>query len=132
MMIKSIYIENFMSIGSATIEFDDSNILSLCGYNDSGKSAIIRLIDIMFYNAYANEQVHYIKDGESSFRCIVSFKDGVEYERIKYTTGSSVFMLRKDDEVLFDNLLTQHRQIPRLHHIFLAHVLAQDGHARKI
>lgn len=103
MMIKSIYIENFMSIGSATIEFDDSNILSLCGYNDSGKSAIIRLIDIMFYNAYANEQVHYIKDGESSFRCIVSFKDGVEYERIKYTTGSSVFMLRKDGEVLFDN-----------------------------
>lgn len=102
-MIQSIYIENFMSISSANIQFDDSNIISLCGYNDSGKSAVIRLIDIMFYNAYSTEQVHYIKDGADFFKCIISFKDGVEYERIKYATGSSVFVLRKDGKTLFDN-----------------------------
>ena len=101
--LKSIYIENFMSIGKALLEFDDRNIISICGYNDSGKSAIIRLIDIMFYNSYSTEQVHYIKDGADYFKCIITFKDGVEYERIKTQTGSSIFILRKDGNVLFDN-----------------------------
>lgn len=101
--IESIHIENFMSIENATIRFDDSNILSLCGYNDSGKSAVIRLIDIMFYNAYTNEQVHYIKDGADYFKCILTFTDGVDYERVKTQTGSSIFILRKDGNTIFDN-----------------------------
>ena len=40
--VVSLKIENFMSIKEGLIEFDDSNIISLCGYNDSGKSAITR------------------------------------------------------------------------------------------
>ena len=102
-LIKKIHIENFMSIGNADIEFDDSNIIDLCGYNDSGKSAVIRLLDIMFYNAYSMEQVHFIKQGEDYFKCIMYFDDGVEYERIKLDTGASIFSIRKDGEELYTN-----------------------------
>lgn len=102
-LIKKIHIENFMSIANADIEFDDSNIIDLCGYNDSGKSAVIRLIDIMFYNAYSMEQVHFIKQGEDYFKCIMYFDDGVEYERIKLDTGASVFILRKDGQQIYTN-----------------------------
>ena len=52
--IVSIKIENFMSIKNALLEFDESNIISLCGYNDSGKSAITRLLEVMFYNTYCS------------------------------------------------------------------------------
>lgn len=102
-LIKKIHIENFMSIANADIEFDDSNIIDLCGYNDSGKSAVIRLIDIMFYNAYSMEQVHFIRQGEDYFKCIMYFDDGVEYERIKLDTGASVFVLRKDGQQIYTN-----------------------------
>lgn len=102
-LIKSIHIDNFMSIKSADIEFDNRNIIDLCGYNDSGKSAIIRLIDIMFYNAYPTEQVHFIQNGEDFFRCVMVFTDGVEYERIKRSTGASIFILRKDGKEIYTN-----------------------------
>ena len=102
-MIKSIHIENFMSIKNADIAFDGSNIIDLCGYNDSGKSAVIRLIDIMFYNAYSTEQVHFIRTGEDFFRCVMTFTDGVEYERIKKSTGASIFILRKDGQEIYNN-----------------------------
>lgn len=92
-----------MSIANADIEFDDSNIIDLCGYNDSGKSAVIRLIDIMFYNAYSTEQVHFIRTGEDYFKCIMYFDDGVEYERIKMDTGASIFILRKDGVTVYTN-----------------------------
>ena len=101
--IKKIHIENFMSIANADIEFDGRNIIDLCGYNDSGKSAVIRLIDIMFYNAYSTEQVHFIRTGEDYFKCIMYFDDGVEYERIKMDTGASIFELRKDGVVVYNN-----------------------------
>ena len=102
-LIKKIHIENFMSIANADIEFDERNIIDLCGYNDSGKSAVIRLIDIMFYNAYSTEQVHFIRTGEDYFKCIMYFDDGVEYERIKMDTGASIFVLRKDGVTVYTN-----------------------------
>lgn len=102
-MIRSLHIEDFMSLGSITLEFDERNIVSLCGYNDSGKSAVVRALEVLFYNAYSTEQVHFIKDGCDKFRLVLTFDDGVSYERIKYVTGASVFLLIKDDEVLFDN-----------------------------
>lgn len=92
-----------MSIANADIEFDERNIIDLCGYNDSGKSAVIRLIDIMFYNAYSTEQVHFIRTGEDYFKCIMYFDDGVEYERIKMDTGASIFVLRKDGVTVYTN-----------------------------
>lgn len=103
--IVSMRVENFMSIKNALIEFDDSNIVSLCGYNDSGKSAITRLFEIMFYNTYSIDQVKFITDDEDYWLGELKFSDGVVYTRIKYLDGKSLWELKKDDTVLFTNRL---------------------------
>ena len=103
--IISLKIENFMSIKNGIIEFDDSNIISLCGYNDSGKSAITRLMEVMLYNAYSTDQVKFITDGEDYWLGELVFSDGVVYTRRKYADGKSLWELTKGDKVLFTNKL---------------------------
>lgn len=105
--LKAIEICNFMSIGSARLEFDDSNIISICGYNDSGKSAITRLLEIMFYNAYSQDQASFIKDGTDYWGCSLEFDDGVEYNRYKYLDGKSEYELKKDGKIIFSNKTAQ-------------------------
>ncbi len=103
--ILSLKIENFMSIKDALIEFDGTNVISLCGYNDSGKSAITRLLEVMLYNTYSTDQVKFITDGESYWTGILTFSDGVEYTRSKYLDGKSFWELKKGNAVLFTNRL---------------------------
>lgn len=103
--IVSLRIENFMSIKNALIEFGDSNIVSLCGYNDSGKSAVTRLLEVMFYNTYTTEHVRFIKDGETYWTGELTFSDGVVYTRTKYSDGKSLWELKKGDKVIYTNRL---------------------------
>lgn len=103
--IVSLEIKNFMSIEDAVIDFSDSNVISLCGRNDSGKSAITRLIEIMFYNSASTEQARYIKDGEEFWRGVMTFSDGVVYTREKYAKGSSFWELRKGNDIIYTNKL---------------------------
>lgn len=106
-MSKLVAIEalNFMSIKEARVEFDETGILNLTGYNDSGKSAITRLLEVIFYDAYQNEQVNFIHDGEEMFGAGVEFDDGVSINKYKYKTGKSVWEMMKDDEVIYTNKL---------------------------
>lgn len=103
MNIVSLEIENFMSIGQAEISFGADNIISLCGYNDSGKSAVIRLLDIMLFNSYTRDQSKFIKDGESYFKGVLRFDDGVIYTYQKLANGVSIFTLSQGDKVLYTN-----------------------------
>ena len=103
--IERLKVKNFMSIRDADITFDDTNIITLCGYNDSGKSAVTRLMEIMFYNAYPSEQVKFITDGEDFWEGELVFTDGVSIKRIKYSDGKSEFEMKKDGRVLFTNRL---------------------------
>ena len=101
--ISSMSITNFMSIGKAEIDFTREPITAICGRNDSGKSAVVRLLDIMFYNSYGTEQVKFIKDGEDYFEGVLYFDDGVTYTRRKYQTGNTFYELKKDDKILYTN-----------------------------
>lgn len=103
--IVSIKIQNFMSIKDALLEFDERGIISLCGYNDSGKSAITRLFEVMFYNKYPNDQVKFITDGEDFWSCVMTFSDGVVYTREKYADGKGFYELKSGDKILFTNKL---------------------------
>ena len=60
-------VENFMSIKEAKVEFDDTNIINFKGFNDSGKSAMLRALEVLLSNKYPTEQAKFIKDGESYF-----------------------------------------------------------------
>lgn len=88
---------------NTTIEFDNQNIISICGYNESGKSTIVRALEVLLYNAHATDQASWIRDGEEYFKLVLTFNDGVIYERYKYYTGASWYRLLKDNSVIYDN-----------------------------
>jgi len=109
-------VTNFMSISHGVCEFDDSNMINIKGYNDSGKSAMLRALDILFYNKYPRDQVSFIKDGCSYFRVVAKFSDGVIVLRDKYVNGQSLYEMYKDNEVIFstkvNNTLTKVSEVP--------------------
>lgn len=103
--IVALEVSNFMSIKSGRVEFDETNIINLCGYNDSGKSAITRLLEILFYNAYPQDQTKFITDGEEYWKGSLHFTDGVIIDRYKYADGKSMWEMYKGVELLYTNKL---------------------------
>lgn len=103
--IETLEVKNFMAIGEAVVNFDARGILTLCGYNDSGKSAITRLFEVMFYNSYSTEQTNFIRDGEEYWRGTLNFSDGVRITREKHLDGKSVWEMEKEGVLLFSNKL---------------------------
>lgn len=92
---------NFMSIKEAKVEFDDTNIINFKGFNDSGKSAMLRALEVLLSNKYPTEQAKFIKDGESYFRVMAGFSDGVVLLRDKYISGQSLYCMYKDNKEIF-------------------------------
>ena len=101
--IVNIEIQNFMSIGYAKLSFDESGILNLVGYNDSGKSAVTRALEVILYDAYSNIQNKFIKDNTAHFGIGIEFDDGVAINRYKYRNGKSVWEMEKDGVTLYTN-----------------------------
>lgn len=104
--IKYLHLKNFMGYSDTTIDFGESNIINLCGYNSSGKSAIIRALDVILYNSGSKEHVKYIKDGENEFSIELGFDDGIIVRRHKSRTGQSVWEMEKNAEMLWTNKTT--------------------------
>ena len=92
---------NFMSIEHGECEFDDKNIVNLKGYNDSGKSAMLRALDVLMSNMSPQKQVEFIQDDKDFFRIIAYFDDGVSILRDKYINGQSLYEMYKDGTVIF-------------------------------
>lgn len=107
--LLAVEVFNFMTLkGAHRFEMDESGILNLCGYNDSGKSAFTRACEIIMYDAYPNEQVNYITDGESNFGIGFEFGNGadiISINKYKYSDGKSVWEMLRNDEVIFTNRL---------------------------
>lgn len=101
--IKSLSVTNFMSHANTTVEFDDSNILDLCGYNDSGKTALEYALDVLFYDGSPTLQSSYIKEGEDFFKVAVKFEDGVCISKIKEKQGKSVWLMEQNGTVIYTN-----------------------------
>lgn len=104
--VVAIELENFMSIGSARLEFDATGILNITGYNDSGKSAITRALEVLFYDAYSNDQVNFIRDGQPHFGIGLEFDDGVSINKFKYAGGPSVWEMYKEGQLVYTNRLS--------------------------
>ena len=103
--LLKIELENFMSLPKAVLEFDNSGIISPVGYNDSGKSAITRALEVLWYDAYPASQVKFITDGTESFTITNYFDDGVVISRSKFSTGASHWLMKQGDVVIYDNQL---------------------------
>ena len=101
--ITEIRLHNFMPHSDTVLTFDDSNIIDLCGYNDSGKSAIKWALDVLLYDGSPTLQASYIKEGESYFQVELRFEDGVSISKTKDNQGKSVWIMSKDGVVIYTN-----------------------------
>jgi len=115
---KVVYWEvwNFMSIKHARVDFDENNIVNLKGYNDSGKSALLRALDVLLFDIKPNQQVNFIMDGEEYFRIVCYFADGVTILRDKYFNGQSLYEMYKGSDLLYSTkngkVLTKVQGVP--------------------
>lgn len=99
-------VTNFMALEHILLEFDDTNILNLCGLNDAGKSATTRAFEVLFYDAYSQSQAKYIRTGATKSEITAYFgsmKDGLRVTKIKTNTGSSIWSAYKGTELLYTN-----------------------------
>lgn len=99
--ITSAEIYNFMSFKQAKIAFDESGIINVKGYNDSGKSAVLMAIAVCFMDIYKRNQVKFIRHGEDYFRVAVSFDDGVTIVRDKYLNGQNLYEMYENGNLIF-------------------------------
>lgn len=106
-----------MSIKHGRVDFDDRNIINLKGYNDSGKSAMLRALDVLFFNIKPQKQTEFIHDDENYFRVVAYFSDGVAILRDKYINGQSLYEMYKNEELIFStkngNALTRITEVPK-------------------
>lgn len=100
--ITALKLENFMSVAYAEIPV--GQIVSLCGYNDQGKSAVRTALEVLFYDEYSTEQARFIKDGTDYFRVSLTFADNVVISKEKRIDGNSVWNMTKDAAVLYTNV----------------------------
>lgn len=129
--IKSIKVFNFMVYSQATINFDDTNIINIKGYNSSGKSAMLKSIVVCLLNKYPKSQTKLIRHGEKYFRIVVQFEDGVSILKDKYITGQSLYEVYKDDKCIYTskegNRLTKVDVLPQIIQDYLGLCLVSTG-----
>ena len=99
--LKSIEVQNFMSYEAAKLTFDESGILNIKGYNDSGKSALLRAIMVCLSNINKTVQSKWIREGADYFRVVLNFDDGVSIIRDKYKNGQSLYEMYKDKKKIY-------------------------------
>lgn len=92
---------NFMSVRHGVCEFDESGIINLKGYNDSGKSAVLTALRVLLCNSTPSKQVDFIQDEQEYFRVMARFDDGVLLLRDKYLNGQSLYEMYKDGQLIF-------------------------------
>lgn len=107
---------NFMTLQHARFDFDGDNIINLKGYNDVGKSAALRALDVLFFDIKPNRQVNFITDDKGYTRILAYFEDGVTILRDKYLNGMSLYEMYKDSDLIFTtregNALTRISGVP--------------------
>lgn len=117
--ITRIWGKNFASYDSFDIDVPETGVLKINGYNNTGKSAILRGLAMVMLGRWQRDQQKFVKDGNDFFELGVDFADGVELymKRISKRAGSGVvYELRKDGGVLFttmsDRGMTAAKTIP--------------------
>lgn len=129
--ITEVEVFNFMSFAHARVVFDETNILNLKGYNDSGKSALLRAVQVCLADMYKRAQTKYIRYGSDYFRVVVSFDDGISILRDKYMNGQSLYEMYKDGKIVFTtqqgNRLTRIDGVPKTIEKYLGLCVTENG-----
>lgn len=121
---------NFMVYSYAKCEFDERGIITIKGYNDSGKSTMLQALNVLFFNSHPSMHINYIKDDCDYFRIMAHFDDGVSILRDKYINGQSLYEMYKDGTVIYStrngNTLTRVSKVPEPIEQYLG-LISHDG-----
>ena len=98
---------NFMTLADERVEFDESGILNMVGYNDSGKSAVLTGIEVLMRDAHPTLQSKFIQDDKDFFAVGGEFEGGIEINKYKYRNGKSVWEFKKNGEMVYTNRLSE-------------------------
>lgn len=101
--ITEVHITNFMSFERAVIHVPEEGIVGIRGYNNTGKSAILRAIACCLLNKYSYNHKAFIKDGKSFFQVDVVFSDTVTVRYEKHSAGSALYEMYEGDTLLYTN-----------------------------
>lgn len=102
--LLSLEAENFMGYEYFRIDFDDTNIISLKGYNSAGKTTVIRALGVINSDMWSMKQSKFIRYGQNMFRITENFSDGVKIIREKYASGKSAYIMYKDGKEIFSTI----------------------------
>lgn len=103
--LRYFKMHNFGPFADEKVEFPEGKaILHLEGYNNSGKSALLRGLDMLLFGGSKRNQVKFVRDGTDYFEIEAGFSDGVALSMRKYdkAEGSGVYYeMWKDGERVF-------------------------------
>lgn len=105
--LKSVHLTNFMSIKKGSIHFDDQGIITIVGYNNSGKSAFLRAMDVALNYSNPTKQKKFIHDGTRFFQVDLVFDDDVTIRYEKHESGSSLYEMFKGSESVWHNRINK-------------------------
>lgn len=129
--ITEIKVANLATLKNAKFVFDESGILNIKGYNDSGKSALLQGIAMNLINLIPRVQSKFIRHGADFFRVSISFDDGIEIIRDKYINGQSLYEMRKDGELVYSTkegrTLTKVDRVPDIIADYLGLCMTENG-----
>lgn len=133
--ITRISVENFMSFSKASAEFQDRGILTLKGFNDSGKSAFLLAVAILTQNSFPMDQKNLIRDGEKFFKISMEFADATRIDRYKFANGQSLYEMFRGSQLVFttrngDDSLGKVESVPKVIADYLG--LFSDGSGRSL
>ena len=94
--LKSLSIKNFQSHKDTTLEFDSAFTI-ITGDNGSGKTALLRVLDILLYGA--SYPVEWIRNGEKDSTLQVTFTDGSSIIRYRTKTVNKITFIYADGTV---------------------------------
>lgn len=94
--IKKIYIKNSRNIGEATLDFNDSPIISLIGDNEAGKTSVVKAFAVCALHAEPRSQKDYIRDGTTGFGVAIELEDKTIIRRMKTATTNSYSIILPD------------------------------------
>lgn len=112
--LETLEVRNFMSYEHQVVSYDEKNIINFKGYNDSGKSAMLKAAAVLMMDAHSTKAAKFVRDGCDKFHIKATFADGVSIIKEKYAKGPTMYEMYKGGKCLFSNRQADGRTLARL------------------
>lgn len=100
--MTKFHITNFMGFNEAEFGFDESGIINIKGFNSSGKSAILRALNVFLTYAWKQSLTKFIKYDKDFFELTGTFDDDTVIKMRKDRAASVSFIMWQSGKEVFN------------------------------